>query len=110
MCSSDLRVAVMYLGRIVETGSAAEIYRDPKHPYTRALLSAVPSLDRESGREIIKLEGELPSPVNPPAGCHFHPRCREARPECRERYPETVALPGAQRVACWLYPESRTGR
>jgi peptide/nickel transport system ATP-binding protein len=98
-------VAVMYLGRVVERGTAAEVLNSPRHPYTRALLSAVPSVDAGSGREIIKLEGELPSPVNPPAGCHFHPRCREARPECREHYPEVSPISATHQVACWLYPK-----
>ncbi|OGA01176.1 MAG: ABC transporter ATP-binding protein, partial [Betaproteobacteria bacterium RIFCSPLOWO2_02_FULL_62_17] len=98
-------VAVMYLGRIVERGSAAEVLGSPKHPYTQALLSAVPSIEAESGRAVIKLEGELPSPVNPPAGCHFHPRCREARPECRVNYPGVSQLSPTHRVACWLYPQ-----
>jgi len=94
-------VAVMYLGRIVERGTVDEVLRSPKHPYTQALLAAVPKI--EGTREIIRLEGELPSPVNPPSGCHFHPRCPKAMAECRERYPENVALSGTRSVACWLY-------
>ncbi len=96
-------VAVMYLGRIVERGSAGEVLGSPRHPYTQALLSAVPSIEADSGRAVIKLEGELPSPVNPPAGCHFHPRCREARPECRVTYPGVSQLSPTRQVACWLY-------
>ncbi len=96
-------VAVMYLGRIVERGSAGEVLGSPRHPYTQALLSAVPSIEADSGRAVIKLEGELPSPVNPPAGCHFHPRCREARPECRATYPGVSQLSPTRQVACWLY-------
>ena len=94
-------VAVMYLGRIVERGTVDEVLRSPKHPYTQALLAAVPKI--EGTREIIRLEGELPSPVNPPSGCHFHPRCPKAMAECRERYPENVALSGTRSVACWLH-------
>ena len=96
-------VAVMYLGRIVERGTAHEVLGSPKHPYTQALLSAVPRIDAGEGRTAIKLEGELPSPVNPPAGCHFHPRCRDARQECREQYPAATALSTTHSVACWLH-------
>jgi peptide/nickel transport system ATP-binding protein len=97
-------VAVMYLGRIVERGRAGEVLGDPRHPYTRALLSAVPVIDPGTRREVIRLEGELPSPARPPAGCHFHPRCPQVMPECRERYPETTRLGGTHTVACHLYP------
>ena len=94
-------VAVMYLGRIVERGTVEEVLGDPKHPYTRALLSAVPRID--GGRELIRLGGELPSPASPPAGCHFHPRCPNARPECARAYPETITLSATRGVACVLY-------
>jgi peptide/nickel transport system ATP-binding protein len=96
-------VAVMYLGRIVERGTMEEVLRSPKHPYTQALLAAVPKIEAGGTREVIRLEGELPSPVNPPSGCHFHPRCPKAMPECRERYPENFSLSGTRGVACWLY-------
>jgi len=96
-------VAVMYLGRIVERGTVDEVLREPKHPYTQALLAAVPKIEPGGTREVIRLEGELPSPVNPPTGCHFHPRCPKVMPECRERYPENFALSGTRSVACWLY-------
>ncbi|MSQ53404.1 MAG: ABC transporter ATP-binding protein [Betaproteobacteria bacterium] len=96
-------VAVMYLGRIVERGTANEVLGSPKHPYTQALLSAVPRIDAGDARAVIKLEGELPSPVNPPTGCHFHPRCREVRPECREHYPAATPLSSTHGVACWLH-------
>ena len=96
-------VAVMYLGRIVERGTMDEVLRAPKHPYTQALLAAVPKIEAGSGREIIRLEGELPSPVNPPQGCHFNPRCPKVMPECRERYPENFKLSETRSVACWLY-------
>jgi len=97
-------VAVMYLGRIVEYGTAAEVLGDPKHPYTEALLSAVPTIDGK--REIIRLGGELPSPANPPTGCHFHPRCPKAMPECRETYPEALRLGRSRTVNCLLYREA----
>jgi len=97
-------VAVMYLGRIVERGTAAEVLENPRHPYTAALLSAVPVVDGK--RDIIRLSGELPSPVNPPAGCHFHPRCPEAMPECRLDYPDPVRLSRTRTVNCLLYRPS----
>ena len=96
-------VAVMYLGRIVERGTVDEVLTDPKHPYTRALLSAVPVIDPAGKREVIRLQGDLPSPANPPAGCHFHPRCPRAAMECRERYPGSTRLSDTRRVACHLY-------
>jgi peptide/nickel transport system ATP-binding protein len=96
-------VAVMYLGRIVEHGTVDEVLSSPKHPYTQALLAAVPKIEVGGAREVIRLEGELPSPVNPPSGCHFHPRCPKAMAECRERYPENFVLSGTRSVACWLY-------
>jgi peptide/nickel transport system ATP-binding protein len=96
-------VAVMYLGRIVERGSVDEVLRAPRHPYTQALLSAVPTLDQASGRKIIRLQGELPSPANPPAGCHFHPRCPQAMPECKLEYPAAVRAGASHEVSCLLY-------
>jgi peptide/nickel transport system ATP-binding protein len=98
-------VAVMYLGRIVERGTVAEVLENPRHPYTAALLSAVPVV--EGKRDIIRLAGELPSPVNPPTGCHFHPRCPEAMPECRQAYPEPVQLSRTRSVNCLLYRASK---
>ncbi|MCC6475190.1 MAG: dipeptide ABC transporter ATP-binding protein, partial [Burkholderiales bacterium] len=80
-------VAVMYLGRIVEQGSTEEVFKHPKHPYTRALLSAVPQIDPSSGAKKIRLGGDVPSPIRPPAGCHFNPRCPEVMPRCKEAYP-----------------------
>ncbi|NUR85747.1 MAG: ABC transporter ATP-binding protein [Nonomuraea sp.] len=99
------RVAVMYLGRIVETGTTATIYADPAHPYTRALLSAMPIPDpeREAVRERIVLRGEPPSPLDPPAGCSFHPRCPKARGLCRTQVPLARAVRGRE-VACH-FPE-----
>ena len=96
-------VAVMYLGRIVEHGSTAEVLGSPRHPYTRALLSAIPAI--EGGRERIRLQGELPSPVSPPAGCHFHPRCPQAQARCRAAYPGRTALSATHAVRCFLYDE-----
>jgi len=96
-------VAVMYLGRIVERGSAAEVLGDPKHPYTEALLSAVPRLDAQGQRPVIVLKGDLPSPANPPAGCHFHPRCPRAMPQCATAYPDETRLGATRSVRCLLY-------
>jgi peptide/nickel transport system ATP-binding protein len=96
-------VAVMYLGRIVERGTVDEVLRSPQHPYTRALLSAVPSPRLDVQPEVIHLPGEMPSPAKPPTGCHFHPRCRQASAVCRERYPETTAVSTTHAVNCHLY-------
>ena len=96
-------VAVMYLGRVVEQGTVAEVLNQPRHPYTRALLSAVPVVDPKSRRAVIRLEGDLPSPADPPVGCHFHPRCPQAKPACREQYPVEVAFSDTHRVRCLLY-------
>lgn len=82
------RVAVMYLGRIVEMADADEIYTKPLHPYTKALISAIPRYSSSSEVERIILNGNVPSPVNPPSGCYFHPRCPIAQDICREKYPE----------------------
>ncbi|GAA1218704.1 hypothetical protein GCM10009665_05830 [Kitasatospora nipponensis] len=102
------RVAVMYLGRIVEIGEKAEVYANPAHPYTKALLSAVPLPDpaAERARERIVLLGDPPSPANPPSGCTFHPRCPKAQEICRSEPPLlTIAGPGQRQVACH-FPES----
>ncbi|HXF66943.1 MAG TPA: ABC transporter ATP-binding protein [Burkholderiales bacterium] len=97
-------VAVMYLGRIVERGSVDEVLTSPRHPYTRALLSAVPVIEPGSRREVIRLQGDLPSPVDPPPGCHFHPRCPEAFARCRALYPESSRFSATHVVHCHLYP------
>lgn len=101
-------VAVMYLGRIVERGTTEEIFDQPKHPYTRALLSAVPKVDPETGIEKIQLEGDVPSPINPPKGCHFHPRCPEAMSHCSEAYPDEIAFTETHSCRCYLYDAKRT--
>ena len=96
-------VAVMYLGRIVELGSVRDVFESPAHPYTRALLAAVPVVDPASRRSVIRLEGETPSAMNPPEGCHFQPRCRHATDECRRRYPPSLPAAGNNHTAsCYL--------
>ncbi len=82
------RVAVMYLGKVVEMAQAEELYVSPRHPYTRALLSAIPVPDPDYRRDRIILRGDVPSPISPPAGCHFHPRCPEAQEICAHKVPD----------------------
>ena len=96
------RVAVMYLGRIVELTESKKLYDNPLHPYTQALISAVPIPDRavEKHRQQIILKGEVPSPLNPPTGCHFHPRCPIAVPDCSQIIPPLVDVGDTHQVAC----------
>ncbi len=95
-------VAVMYLGRIVEQGRAEEVLRSPKHPYTQALLSAVPAPRLDAHTAVIRLPGETPSPANPPSGCHFHPRCPQAMDVCRQGYPTISQVSATHTVNCHL--------
>lgn len=99
------RIAVMYLGRIVEEGSFRDIYTDPLHPYTKALISAVPEPDPKAMEKKKKLipEGEVPNPIDPPSGCPFHPRCPYVREVCRILPPELREYSGGRKVACYLY-------
>ncbi|TLP67998.1 ATP-binding cassette domain-containing protein [Parasedimentitalea maritima] len=94
------RVAVIYLGRIVEVGDSETLFSNPSHPYSQALLSAAPSLDPDDKGSAIRLQGELPSPLNVPPGCPFHVRCRHATDFCKIEVPELRALPGRGEVAC----------
>jgi oligopeptide/dipeptide ABC transporter ATP-binding protein len=97
------RVAVMYLGRIVELVNSQELYDNPLHPYTKALLSAIPipNPKLEKSRMRIVLKGEVPSPVNPPTGCYFHPRCDLATPDCREERPPLRDVGNGHQVSCF---------
>jgi oligopeptide/dipeptide ABC transporter ATP-binding protein len=97
------RVAVMYLGKIVETGSYSDIYTNPKHPYTQALLSAVPVPDPDAPRNRIILGGDVPSPLSPPTGCNFHPRCPKCLEHCHQTEPVLVDVESGHLVACCLY-------
>jgi oligopeptide transport system ATP-binding protein len=97
------RVAIMYLGRIVEMAERRELYTNPRHPYTRALLSAIPQLDAAARRERITIGGEVPSPIDPPAGCAFHPRCAFAETRCRAESPDLKGRTDHE-VACHVFP------
>ncbi|WP_097010947.1 ABC transporter ATP-binding protein [Pseudodesulfovibrio profundus] len=97
------RVAVMYLGRIMESGPSNTLFSNPKHPYTKALLSSVLHADPTMQAEPIPLTGELPSPMNPPTGCPFHPRCPEAFDKCPNARPKPKKMGADTEVACWLY-------
>ena len=94
------QVAVMYLGTLVESAPKRKLFDNPSHPYTKALLSAIPSLDPDDSRKAQKLEGEIPSPVNPPPGCRFHTRCPLAEDRCRTEVPEWRELSDGHSVAC----------
>jgi oligopeptide transport system ATP-binding protein len=98
------RVAVMYLGQIVELASDQELYKNPQHPYTEALLSAVPIPDPTIKKKRIILEGDVPSPINPPKGCHFHTRCMYKEKICEEVEPEFKDIGGGHWVACHFRP------
>lgn len=97
------RIAVMYLGNIVEMGDSKSVYDDPKHPYTQALLSAVPTPNPFKKSKRILLKGEIPSPIDPPSGCKFHPRCPYVMDKCKVEEPKLVQIGGRQEAACHLY-------
>jgi oligopeptide/dipeptide ABC transporter ATP-binding protein len=97
------RVAVMYLGKIVELAPTSELFDEPLHPYTQALLRAVPSLTPSTTAEEPALEGDPPNPINRPTGCHFHPRCPFAMPICTSEYPALRTIAPDRAVACHLY-------
>ena len=105
------RVAVMYLGKIVEIGDRKEIFENPKHPYTQALMSAAPIADPRITRDIILLEGDVPSPINPPSGCSFHPRCSIAEDICKKVTPPLINVDEitGHRTACHMVPGVEAG-
>lgn len=96
------RVAIMYLGKIVEIGTKKDIFQNPKHPYTQALLSAIPVVGQRKREDRIILEGDIPSPVNPPSGCRFHTRCPYATEQCKTAVPELASVGEEHKVACHL--------
>ena len=102
------RVAVMYLGRVVEIAEKTELFANPRHPYTQALLASVPLADPKTKRLTPLIEGDVPSPINPPSGCAFHTRCRYAMERCKIETPQLVEVGGVHRVACFL--NEGTGR
>jgi len=97
------RVAIMYLGKVVEIAKGDEIYQDAKHPYTQALLSAVPTPDTSRKKERMVLEGDVPSPVNPPTGCSFHPRCPFREALCEQVEPQLESYPDGHGIACHVF-------
>ena len=97
------RIAVMYLGEIVETGETRAVLRNPQHPYTQELLASVPRRVRTGAKAATPPKGDLPSPLDPPTGCRFHPRCRSAMPECSKTSPDARTMPNGARVRCHLY-------
>lgn len=101
------RVIVMYLGKFIEQGNVEDIFYDPKHPYTKSLLSARPAVNKEDKQHKIILKGEIPSPSNPPIGCFFNPRCFEIKypDKCHTEFPERVDISDSHSVWCWNYPE-----
>jgi peptide/nickel transport system ATP-binding protein len=97
------RVAVMYLGHIVEEGETDSLFENPLHPYTQALMAAIPRVNKESRQDRIILPGGVPSPINPPPGCPFHPRCfAKVGSICENEYPPFFEV-GEQKAACWIY-------
>jgi peptide/nickel transport system ATP-binding protein len=96
-------VAVMYLGRIVEEGTVEDVLNNSAHPYTKALIDAVPTWDKQQQRKVIKLPDNMPSPSNPPSGCHFHTRCAQAMPQCSEQQPANIRLSPSHQVSCLLF-------
>jgi oligopeptide/dipeptide ABC transporter ATP-binding protein len=96
------RVNVMYAGKIVEKGTAHDIYEDPKHPYTIGLMASVPQLDQDIKKKLVPIQGQPPNLANVPDGCAFHPRCNYAIEQCRKEIPQLVSVGGKHEKACWV--------
>ncbi len=101
------RIAIMYLGRVVESGDSEQVYANPRHPYTRSLISAIPVPDPHHRAKRIVLTGDVPSPINPPSGCPFHPRCPEMFDRCKHQPPALIERDDGQQVACHLEDSAR---
>lgn len=102
------RIAVMYLGKIVELATRDELFSNPKHPYTQALISAIPRVGEGKKKMKKSLGGEVPSPINPPSGCYFHPRCPQKRPECSTHAPMLKTYGNDHQISCWLFEKNPT--
>jgi oligopeptide transport system ATP-binding protein len=102
MCDN---VAVMYAGKVVETGSTKELFADPKHPYTKGLISSVPRLDQDHQERLFSIEGQPPNLIDLPDACPFYPRCDHAMDICKQKYPASETLSATRAVNCWLYKE-----
>jgi oligopeptide/dipeptide ABC transporter ATP-binding protein len=96
------RVAVMYVGKLVELASVEEVYANPQHPYTKALMSAIPIPGRRASEKRIILKGAVPTPIDPPPGCRFNPRCAYSEPRCAKEDPEFIEVKKGHFVACHL--------
>jgi peptide/nickel transport system ATP-binding protein len=103
-----MRVVVMYAGKIAEEAPVRELFEDPKHPYTQGLLRSVPVIGRKSkiGRKLREIPGIVPSALQRPAGCYFHPRCVKKMPVCSEQSPPMLEIGSKRRVCCWLMADS----
>ena len=100
------KIAVMYLGHIVEFGPAEEVFNHPRHPYTQALFDSIPRIDAEGIDSLKTLEGQIPSPINPPSGCPFHTRCTRACEACSQRTPAQIEVGEGHMVSCLLFEEA----
>ncbi|MGK0289861.1 MAG: oligopeptide transport system ATP-binding protein [bacterium] len=100
------RVAVMYLGQIVELTDSQKIYENPAHPYTKALIESIPNPDPRKKQDFQAIQGEIPSPINPPSGCHFHPRCPKAADKCKKDEPQLELITETHQVACFFPNEN----
>ncbi|RKZ91269.1 MAG: peptide ABC transporter ATP-binding protein, partial [Gammaproteobacteria bacterium] len=101
------RVAVMYLGKIVEQGPVKQVFDEPLHPYTKVLRGASPIPDPTLSKKMLRMEGEVPSPLDPPTGCHFHPRCPQVMEICKNQYPSAISVDAERTVACHLYSQKQ---